>query len=663
MRIVIDLQGAQSESRFRGIGRYALSLTLAMVQNAGAHEIWLALNACFPETILEIRRVFDGLMPQEHIQVFDVPSPVGESDPSNAWRARAAEKIREHFLGRINPDVIHVSSLFEGWGDDAVTSIGAFGSPENTTVSLYDVIPLLHQEIYLRDRIHRDYYFRKVQSLRKARLLLAISECSRRETIDALELPEDRIVNISAAIENRFHPMTLSAERILELRRRYGIQRKMIMCAPGGFDVRKNIDGLIGAYALLPSELRAKHQLVIASKIGEDEHARLQQLRRQTRLAEDELVLTGYVSDDDLIALYNFTSLFVFPSKHEGFGMPALEAMACGAPTIGSNTSSIPEVIDSAEALFDPASTQSIANKMTEVLKNDGLRCRLRDHGLEQVKKFSWNISAKRAIAAFETLHYKTKQEKAVVVSPTRRPILAYVSPLPPQRSRISDYSADLLPELSCHYNIEVIVAQQATYDPWINANCPIRSVQWFQQNASRYERILYQFGNSPHHSHMFSLLRRYPGVVVLHDFFLSGVLAHKEITRGMPGAWTNALYHSHGYGALLDRCTESGFTIARERYPCNLEVLQNARGVVVHSDYLENLTRHWYSQQVADGWAVIPPLSTPCGAKNRSAARKALGIDEDFFVVCSFGFVDPTKCNDRLIEAWFASRLGRDHK
>ncbi len=403
MRILVDLQGAQTESRFRGIGRYSLSLALAMARNVGEHEIWLTVSAAFPESVLTIRHAFEGLIPQEHIRVFEVPTPIAEVNSANAWRARAAEKIREHFLQQLKPDVVHVSSLFEGYIDDAVTSVGAFTLGINTAVTLYDLIPLLDQETYLPTDTQRDYYFRKVQSLKNARLLLAISESSRCEAINALQLAEDRIVNISSAIDDSFHPIALSEVRTQQLRRCYGIQRKMVMSAPGGFDQRKNLDGLIDAYALLPSELRASHQLVIVSKISDGDRANLQRLRKQAGLAEDELVLTGYVSDDDLVSLYNLATLFVFPSKYEGFGLPALEAMACGTPTIGSNGSSVPEVIGWDDALFDPASEQSIANKMAQVLTDGGLRGQLRKHGLQQAKSFSWMASAKRAISVFES--------------------------------------------------------------------------------------------------------------------------------------------------------------------------------------------------------------------------------------------------------------------
>ncbi|MDO8773939.1 MAG: glycosyltransferase family 1 protein [Burkholderiaceae bacterium] len=409
MRILIDLQGAQCDSRFRGIGRYSLSLALAMARNPGGHEVWLALSAAFPQSILDLRHAFDGLIPAERIRIFSTPLHTAEVDPANAWRARAAEKIREQFLQQLNPDVIHVPSLFEGYGDDAVTSVGAFTPGNKTAVTLHDLIPLLDQQAYLPNPVIRDYYFRKIDSLKNAGLLLAISESSRLEVINALGWPAERIINTSEGADAHFRVLDLAPERVQQLRERYGMSRKMVMYAPGGFDSRKNFDGLMRAYALLPAPLRAEHQLVIASRLSKSPHddsrAKLHQWRLQAGLTEDELVLTDFVPDDDLVALYNMAQLFVFPSKHEGFGLPPLEAMACGAPTLGSNTSSVPEVIGWDEALFDPLSPQSMADKMAQALLDDGFRAQLKAHALLQVKKFSWDASAKSAIAALEALH------------------------------------------------------------------------------------------------------------------------------------------------------------------------------------------------------------------------------------------------------------------
>ena len=182
MRIVIDMQGAQTESRFRGIGRYTLSFAQGIVRNRGEHEVFLALNGLFPGTIEPIRAAFEGLLPQENIRVWYAPGPVRELEPDNAWRRDVAELIREAFLASLQPDVIHITSLFEGYVDDGLTSIGRFDKNTPVSVSLYDLIPLLSPEQYLQSNpSYRAYYERKLDHLSCANLMLAISEYSRKE--------------------------------------------------------------------------------------------------------------------------------------------------------------------------------------------------------------------------------------------------------------------------------------------------------------------------------------------------------------------------------------------------------------------------------------------------------------------------------------------------
>ncbi len=372
-------------------------------------------------------------------------------------------------------------------------------------------------------------------------------------------------------------------------------------------------------------------------------------------------MLTGFVSEEDLLTLYNLCKVFVFPSWHEGFGLPALEAMSCGRAVIGANTSSLPEVISRDDAMFNPMNDFSITEKLAQVLTDDVFRSELEQHGLERAKLFSWDTSAKRAIAAFETWHVKKIDQKLVDVVSTHRPKLAYISPLPPARSGISDYSADLLPELNRYYDIDVIMCQESVSDPWIKANCPLHSVDWFRANSDRFDRVLYHFGNSDFHQHMFSLLEDIPGIVVLHDFFLSGIISHMDSTGYLPGAWAQSLYQSHGYAAIQQRFHAPDPAEVIWRYPCNHTVLQNALGVIVHSENSRRLASQWYGDGAADDWAVIPLLRTPGHGGDKTEVRRLLKLNNDDFVVCSFGLLGPTKLSQLLINAWLASDLAKD--
>jgi hypothetical protein len=199
MRILIDLQGAQTESRFRGIGRYSLSIAQAIARNAGRHEVWLALSGAFPDSLNQLRAAFDGLVPPERICVFDVPRPVAEHETTNRWRARAAEHVRAHFLAEMQADVILLTSLFEGYVDDAVTCIDKTIPGARTAAILYDLIPYLKPEVYLPTTLLRQYYDRKIASLRNADLLLSISAYSREEAVATLGLHA-----VSGRIDERF---------------------------------------------------------------------------------------------------------------------------------------------------------------------------------------------------------------------------------------------------------------------------------------------------------------------------------------------------------------------------------------------------------------------------------------------------------------------------
>jgi glycosyltransferase involved in cell wall biosynthesis len=657
MRIVIDMQGAQASNGKRGIGRYTLALSQAIAQERGTHEVLLALNGALPEWIPAIRAAFDGLLPPDAIRVWDCPAPLAYAETANTWRRRSAELLREAFLASLAPDMVLVSSLFEGLGDDAVTSVGTLSANVPTAVILYDLIPFIRRQPYLDNPVVEAWYENKIGHLRRANLLLAISASSRQEGIDHLGLPPASCIEISTAADAHFRSETIAPEQADALRQRHGLTRPFVMYT-GGIDHRKNIEGLIRAFALLPDAMRNSHQLAIVCSAQPAARDALTSLAKKLRLAPDALVLTGYVPEDDLVALYNLCKAFVFPSLHEGFGLPALEAMACGRAVIAANTSSLPEVIGRDDALFDPTSDADIADKIAQVLGDDAFRAALEQHGLKQAQRFSWTGSARRTLRALETWH---AGRTPVPIAFARRPKLAYVSPLAPLRSGISDYSAELLPELHRHYDIDVIVAQDQIDTPWIRANCPVRTVAWFRQHAASYDRVLYHFGNSEFHQHMFGLLEEIPGCVVLHDFFLSGVVAHMDVTGYRPGYWARQLYDGHGYAALAHRFHVDDTADVVWAYPCNTAPLQGALGVIVHSENSRRLATAWHGAGVAQDWHLVPHLRVAEPAPDSARARSTLGIGADDFVVCSFGLLGPSKLNDRLLAAWLASALAAD--
>lgn len=411
MRIILDLQACQSGSRFRGIGRYSWSLATQIIKEAKTHnhEVLVLLNANFVTEASDVLLGLDGLIKKENIFFFHVPTPCAAHDPSNEWRHRAAEILREHFLVQLNPDFLQVSTLLaDCWADESIASVGEYFQVP-TALTHYDLIPLVMQEQYLPLGEFRNNYLRKLESVKRADLLLAISDYTKEEANSLLSPKAGEVINISSSVDEDFGKGDASTDKQLDVMKRYGLRPNFLLYAPGGFDQRKNLNRLIEAFACLPAELRAKHQLVIASKLYDGQLEAWSWKGADAGLATGELVLTDYVADDVLVELYRACHAYVFPSLHEGFGLPVLEAMMCGAAVIASNCTSIPEAVGLQEALFDPTSVEDIARCLNRVLTDPAYLARLHAHGPLQLAKFSWKKTACLALDAMESVHAKAQ--------------------------------------------------------------------------------------------------------------------------------------------------------------------------------------------------------------------------------------------------------------
>lgn len=242
----------------------------------------------------------------------------------------------------------------------------------------------------------------------------------------------------------------------------------------------------------------------------------------------------------------------------------------------------------------------------------------------------------------------------------SRRPSLAFISPLPPAQSGISDYSAELLPELARYYEITLISDQVEISPPWLISAFPVRSVTWFEEHGSGFDRILYHVGNSHFHSHMFGLLQLHPGTIVLHDVFLGGIINGLGHAIGDPDVLLRAAYRDHGYAPLQEE-QRNGREAVVDRYPCSLETISKASGVLLHSRFACDCLLEHYGPAIGPRLRQIPFMRLPPVLSGRAEARARLGIPPDAFLVCSFGFLGPIKLSHRLLEVWHESPLSHD--
>ena len=266
-----------------------------------------------------------------------------------------------------------------------------------SVVTIHDCIHLLFPE-YLPTRLaYRYAKFMMGSAVSRSRLVFTVSEASRRDILQFYpEADPERIQVVPNAIDETLlaDPGEEEMERVKE---RYQIRGRVVLYA-GNIKPHKNLDRLIAAFGLLKQ--RSGHEDVKLLIIG-DEIAKYPSLRRRVEAAgvRQEVRFFGFVPEQTLAALYRLASVFAFPSLYEGFGLPPLEAMACGTPVVTSNMSSIPEVVGDAALLVDPYDVTSIADGLERVLGDAGLRQTLIARGHERVQAFSWERSV-RAIHA-----------------------------------------------------------------------------------------------------------------------------------------------------------------------------------------------------------------------------------------------------------------------
>ena len=264
-------------------------------------------------------------------------------------------------------------------------------------VTLYDLIPLIMRERYNADWGYMaTAWIARLGLLGSAHQILTISQQTADDAMEHLNVPEERITVIDSGVSDRFSSLVNSREEADSiLRSALPKVRPGFLLYVGGVDYRKNLEGAIRGYAELPAPMRDAHQLVIACNLAHHLRFSLRVFARRLGIESRNLLLTGFVSDRDLAALYRSCELFVFPSLYEGAGLPILEAMTCGAPVAASGTSAMPELLGDPEATFDPADPADIARCIREVLETPGKLDALRERSRRRVALYTWERVAR----------------------------------------------------------------------------------------------------------------------------------------------------------------------------------------------------------------------------------------------------------------------------
>jgi glycosyltransferase involved in cell wall biosynthesis len=257
-----------------------------------------------------------------------------------------------------------------------------------------------HQPFLKRKALETYFRFSLPRAIRRATQIIADSENTREDILKYFGLPFDKVKVIHLGLEETFKPIR-DHNLLQRIRNKYKLNRKYLLYI-GNTRRNKNIDGLLRGFHYLINHFQVDPQLTLV--VAGYKQYRSRELREKVQKLGfiNRFMQLGTIDEQDLSAVYSAAEIFLMPSFYEGFGLPALEAMACGTPVVVSNTSSLPEVVGDAGIFINPHSPEDIANGIYKLLMDETLRSNLIEKGMKRVEKFSWNEAAQKLLTIYQ---------------------------------------------------------------------------------------------------------------------------------------------------------------------------------------------------------------------------------------------------------------------
>jgi len=293
----------------------------------------------------------------------------------------------EFFFGRF--DIIHTLHPF--------SPINLYGKQ---VVTIHDLTPLINPD-WFHQLYDKEFRFIISKAIKRTDVIITVSHSTKRDLINFFNVNPEKIKVIYLAPDETYRRIE-DDEAITQVKKKYKITKKYLLFV-GTIEPRKNLVRLLNVFKKIKNKL-SDYQLVITGKIGWKTKIFFETLENIPERIKNDIIITGYVSQDDLPLLYNGCDIFIYPSLYEGFGFPVVEAMRCGVPVITSNVSSMPEVAGDAAILVNPENEEEIGNAIIRLIEDRELREELKKRGLERSKMFSWKKTAIETLKVYKEL-------------------------------------------------------------------------------------------------------------------------------------------------------------------------------------------------------------------------------------------------------------------
>lgn len=271
--------------------------------------------------------------------------------------------------------------------------------------TIHDLIPYIMPETVGKGYLSK-FISQMPRIIDSVDMIITVSEWSKKDIMRVFDVPENKIAVTYLAADDMFMPMDRVSSSDY-INRKYSIDGDFILYL-GGFSPRKNVKSILVAFSMIYKNLSKDYTVVIIGS-ARDDHQFLNKLSQSLGI-DGRVCFPGFVPYEDLPHFYNAADLFVYPSLYEGFGLPTLEAMCCGTPTITSNVSSIPEIVGEGAMLINPFDTAELAKSMEQVLENSNIKAELISRGFERAASFSWKRAARETLTVYENAYRMCKE-------------------------------------------------------------------------------------------------------------------------------------------------------------------------------------------------------------------------------------------------------------
>lgn len=624
MNILIDGQTLHTAEINRGIGTYYKEMIESMLRNDFVNTFYITVDDIKKLECLS-NYAKEKLIPLIH-QSFN-PSDLLNLDRKKSMKMYS--NIIDEMCIENNIEVYwNVNPQMDN------TILPAKKGKTKFVATIFDLIPLVMKDVYfaLWPDFIKDEYNEKLEILKNYDHLFPISESTKNDIISLTSISKNKQTVVFCGVNSKFKPYPFP---------KVVVEEKYILYI-GGFDPRKNMFRAIDAFSLFLkkyNEENIDYKLYLVCSLNDDSRNELLEYAKKQDV-ESSLVLTGFVEEKELLKLYQKARCFFFPSLYEGFGLPILEALASGLPIASADNSSLPEVAGDYAHYFDAYNTEEMAISLQKTLQED-MTLEARTKRYNYASQYTWETPAQILLDGMLNLDSKRVSKKSKKI--------AWVSPLPPQRSGISNYSKILLLAMKDDVMIDIYYDNIKPEKELVDA-FTVFPLKKLDKNFDEYDEVIYHLGNnSEFHTNIYKYAWNYPSTVVIHDWNIHPFMQHSFLGTKDSSYYEDAMkiYGKDGLNEL-EQIKKIGHPDIW-KFPMSDAIAQRSKRVVVHHQWVKSQFLKKDNVEVIPHFSYIKEKPTDTEIKNFKAKHH---IQKDEFLISVFGDINTNKLPGIQVEA-----------